>query len=323
MRKDLQVYPVMNLPSLSIIIPVYNNEESLQILIERLGDTLNEYALENELRVIFVDDGSTDNSNSVIKNLLVPENMKVTLLTHKQNLGQLRAIYSGLRISNAEAIVHLSADLQDPPELILDFLNEYKSGVEIVYGMRKEREDGHWRKATSYIAYRIARIGNPRIPRGGFDYFLISAGVKDELIAKYSNQEFIQGAILKTRSIHKGISYTREKRPYGKSQWTFRKKARLLADILVESTFAPIRVLTGIGFAVVTGAILVLCYFLALRLLGYATVDGFTALAFLVIALGGMNLLIVGILAEYLIRLIKQFAGIENNSFASVEEIAK
>jgi dolichol-phosphate mannosyltransferase len=96
-----------------------------------------------------------------------------------------------------------------------------------------------------------------------------------------------------------------------------------LADILVESTFAPIRVLTGIGFAVVTGAILVLCYFLALRLLGYATVDGFTALAFLVIALGGMNLLIVGILAEYLIRLIKQFAGIENNSFASVEEIAK
>jgi dolichol-phosphate mannosyltransferase len=233
----------------------------------------------------------------------------------------LRAIYSGLRQSTAEAIVHLSADLQDPPELILDFLNEYKSGFEIVYGVRKDREDGYWRKATSFLAYKIARIGNPLIPREGFDYFLISSGVKDELITKYSNLEFIQGAILKTRSIHKGIPYTREKRPFGKSQWTFRKKARLVTDILVESTFAPIRILTAVGFMVVTGVFFVLCYFVILRILGYATVDGFTALAFLIITLGGMNLLIVGILAEYLIRLIKQLAGKDASSFASVEEI--
>jgi glycosyltransferase involved in cell wall biosynthesis len=312
---------VTNLPSLSIVIPVYNNEESLQILIQHLGNTLSEYARENELRVIFVDDASTDNSNSVIKKLLVPENMKVTLLTHKKNLGQLKAIYSGLRFSSTDAIVHMTADLQDPPALILDFLNEYSNGIEVVYGVRQARDDGHWRKVTSYIAYKIARIGNPLIPRQGFDYFLISSGVKEELLAKYSNLEFIQGAILKTRSFHKGIPYTREKRPFGKSQWTFRKKARLLTDILVESTFAPIRILSGIGFIVVTGAFFVLCYFVILRFLGYATVDGFTALAFLVITLGGMNLLIVGILAEYMIRLLKQLKSNENGIFASVDEI--
>jgi polyisoprenyl-phosphate glycosyltransferase len=311
----------INLPSLSIVIPVYNNEASLQILIQRLGVTLNEYTKQQELRVIFVDDASTDNSNTVIKNLFAPENIKISLITHKQNLGQLRAIYTGLRFSSTEAVVHMTADLQDPPELILDFLSKYINGVEVVYGVRKEREDGHWRRITSLLAYKIARIGNPLIPREGFDYFLISSSVKEELLAKYSNLEFIQGAILKTRSNHIGVPYTREKRPFGKSQWTFRKKARLLIDILVESTFAPIRILTAIGFLVVIGSFLALCYFMILRILGYPTVNGFTALAFLVVTLGGMNLLIVGILAEYLIRLIKQSKSSENESFATVEEI--
>jgi polyisoprenyl-phosphate glycosyltransferase len=308
-------------PSLSIVIPVYNNEETLQKLVVRISESLAHYSLKNELNVIFVDDASTDNSNQVVRNLLVPKNIKVTLITHRQNLGQLPAIYSGLRLATTDAIVHMTADLQDPPELIVKFLTEFKTGIEVVYGVREEREDGLWRKTTSFVAYKIARIGNPLIPRGGFDYFLISSSVKDELIAKYSTLEFIQGAILKTRGIHKGIPYTREKRPFGKSQWTFRKKARLLADIVVESTFAPIRIFTAIGFMVVAGTFLVLCYFVTLHILGYAVVDGFIALAFLVITLGGMNLLIVGILAEYLIRLIKQFKNNESGSFATVEEI--
>jgi dolichol-phosphate mannosyltransferase len=200
----------------------------------------------------------------------------------------------------------MTADLQDPPDLIPDFIREYKNGFEIVYGTRKEREDGAWRRLTSLLAYKIARVGNPSIPREGFDFFLISRDVKNELIKSHLQREFIQGAILRTRGKHKGIPYTRRKREHGKSQWTFSKKARLLVDILVESTYAPIRILTLVGFLTVAITMALLFYFIALKFLGYNSFSGFTALAFLIVALGGMNLLIVGILAEYLIRLIKQ-----------------
>jgi polyisoprenyl-phosphate glycosyltransferase len=302
-------------PSLSIVIPVFNNQESLQTLIEQVGDVLRPYSLSNTIEVIFVDDASTDSSKNTIRNMKIPSHITVKLVEHGVNYGQLQAIYSGLRNSTSETIVHLTADLQDPTNLILDFLREYMNGYEIVYGVREQRADGYWRKFTSRVAYRIARIGNSQIPSQGFDYFLISRSVKDELIENYSQKSFLQGSILGTRDKHKGIPYRRERREFGKSQWTFRKKIRLLIDIVVESTFAPIRILSAIGFVIVVFSLLLVSYFLFLRLLGSNSYNGFTILALLIVTLGGMNLLLVGILAEYLIRLIKQSSG--QNSFIS------
>ena len=293
-------------PSISIVIPVFNNRESLQILVNQVGKVLEEYVARAKVEIIFVDDGSTDSSVEAIRGLVFPSNLKIVLAQHGTNHGQLRAIYSGFSLANSDVVIHMTADLQDPPDLILDFVKEYKNGIEIVYGIRKEREDGAWRRLTSLIAYKIARVGNPLIPREGFDYFLISAGVKDELLRSHHQREFIQGAILKIRSNHKAIPYTRRKREHGKSQWTFSKKVRLLMDILVESTFAPIRILTSVGFFIVAITSVLLLYFVLLKIFGYDSFSGFTALAFLIVALGGMNLIIVGILAEYLIRLIKQ-----------------
>jgi dolichol-phosphate mannosyltransferase len=308
-------------PSISIVVPVFNNQESLQILVNQVGITLRDYSEKNKVEIIFVDDGSTDSSVEAIRTLAIPSNLKVVLAKHGTNHGQLRAIYSGFSLANSEVILHMTADLQDPPELILDFIEEYKNGFEIVYGIRKVREDGAWRRVTSSLAYKIARVGNPLIPREGFDYFLISADVKNELIKDHNQREFIQGAILKTRSNHKGIPYTRRKREYGKSQWTFSKMARLLVDILVESTFAPIRILTSVGLIIVAITSALLLYFVILKFLGYDSFDGFTALAFLIVALGGMNLLIVGILAEYLIRLIKQISRQDSIRPVSIETI--
>jgi glycosyltransferase involved in cell wall biosynthesis len=304
-------------PSVSIVIPVFNNEDSLQTLISGLGKILGDYSTKQLVEVIFVDDGSRDNSVGVIRKLSIPRNFNVTLATHKQNHGQLKAIYTGFRISKCETVVHLTADLQDPAGLILDFINEYRNGFEIVYGIRQERKDGIWRRLTSSVAYKIAQTGNAQIPKGGFDYFLISSDVKADLLENYSNREFIQGSILKTRANHRGIPYVRLERAFGKSQWTFRKKLRLLFDILIESTFAPIRMLTYLGTLVVIAALGLLVYFLILRVLGMSTVTGFTTLALLVISLGGLNLLMLGLIAEYLIRLIKQVSG--NHNFVGVE----
>ena len=293
---------------LSVVIPVFNNEESLEILVQQLVANCEAALGNGTYELIFIDDGSQDGSLIRLRELASTSNRNIRILKLAKNYGQLSALFAGYSKALGKAVITVSADLQDPTDLIPKFYREFLSGIDIVIGSRQGRDDGLRRRFASYIAYRVARIGHPTLPSGGFDYFLISRRALDQLLEFQHQTQFIQGAIVDLGLPMSTIPYHRLERPFGKSQWTFLKKIRFLADILVESTFAPIRILTGLGFVIVFLSTLVFGAIGWGKLHGSTPFNGFAALVALITIIGGTIILMVGILGEYLIRTLRQIS---------------
>jgi dolichol-phosphate mannosyltransferase len=293
---------------LSIVIPVFNNAESLQILHHELVSACNEILSNGDYEFIFVDDGSQDESMIKLRELARFSDKNIRIVKLAKNYGQVSAIFAGYSKATGKAIITVSADLQDPIELIPKFYREFLGGCDIVIGSREGRDEGLFRRATSYMAYRVARIGHPTLPAGGFDYFLISRRAIDQILKFQGMTQFIQGAIVDLGLPTQTIPYRRKARAHGKSQWTFLRKTRFLGDILVESTFAPIRIFTGFGFLTVLISNALLLVIGWGKLHGSTPFNGFTSLAALITTIGGITILMIGILGEYLIRTLRQIS---------------
>ena len=164
----------MNQVELSVVIPVYNNKESLELLSEQIFSNCDSILPKISYEVIFVDDGSVDGSYEILSAIQVANSKTVRVLKLSRNYGQVNALFAGYTYASGKAVITISADLQDPTDLISQFYDEFRKGYDVVIGSRESRQDGTYRKITSYIAYSVARIGYPKLPSGGFDFFLIS-----------------------------------------------------------------------------------------------------------------------------------------------------
>lgn len=298
----------INQVELSVVIPVYNNKESLALISEQIFSNCDSIIPIISYEVIFVDDGSVDGSYEILSTIQAANSKTVRVLKLSRNYGQVNALFAGYTHALGKAVITISADLQDPTDLIPQFYDEFRKGHDVVIGSRESRQDGTYRKITSYIAYRVARIGYPNLPSGGFDFFLISKKAVMQLLEYYGRSQFLQGSIINMGFEIRNIPYQRNERPFGKSQWTFRKKFRYLTDILIESTFAPIRFLTCVGLLIVAFSLISLLIIFWGKLSGNSPFNGFAALATLITAIGGTIILMIGILGEYLIRAIRQIS---------------
>lgn len=289
--------------NIDFIVPVYNNNESLEELVDILTGIGKE--LGNNFRIICVDDGSKDDSLATLERIRKVRCKDLINIQLIKNYGQLAAIFAGFEMSNASKIVVISADLQDDAGKIVLMSQALDEGFEVAACHRVERAESSYRQLTSWIAYKIARLGYPEMPRGGFDYFMLSRIALNEIIENQKRTTFLQGAILRLGFPIKWIPYKRISRKYGKSQWTFRKKVAFLLDILFESTLSPLRFISFSGALVSLFSVFVILQVSIGRLVGKSPFDGFAFIVSLICFFGGLSIFSIGILGEYILRMLK------------------
>jgi dolichol-phosphate mannosyltransferase len=289
---------------LSVVIPVYFNAESLAPLWQALEAALEQLPEGLRWEVVFVDDGSGDGSFAELERLHRETGGRVRVARLTRNFGQVAAILAGLQLARGDACVVLSADLQDPPALIPEMARRWNGGaVKIVLATRAAREDGALARWASRAFYRLMRrYAVPNMPEGGFDFFLIDRRVVNIVNALDEKNTFIQGMILWTGFPPEMIPYTRRKRPRGRSRWTLSGKIKYFIDGFVTYTVAPIRLITLVGLTVSLLSFGYAALILVLRLLWGLPVEGWAPTMISILGLSGVQLVMLGIIGEYLWR---------------------
>lgn len=304
----------------SIIIPVYYNEGS----IEKTFDIINEHViLKNQnltCELIFVDDGSKDNSFKEILALKEKNPDLIKAIKFTRNFGQVSAIYAGYKYARGRCLINISADLQDPPELINEMINcHFGDGYEIVICTREAREDNFFKRKTSGIFYKlIKKLSFPNMPAGGFDFVLISSKVKDIILEKYESNPFWQGQLLWTGHRTKFILYKRTERTIGQSRWTFSKKIKYLIDGITSYSYFPVRLMSVIGSLVAFVGFLYAIFIILARVFGNVVPYGWAPIMVMVLVLSGIQMLMIGVVGEYLWRVLDQ---VRNRQLYIIERI--
>jgi len=288
---------------LSVVVPVYYNSQSLPELLTRLNTLKNELLKINlDFEVIAVDDGSKDNSNEVLVDLVVKYNF-LTSYQLTKNFGEATSSKFGLRKVTGDAFSVLAADLQDPPELILDMANAWINGNSFVICERIKRNDPNFSKLLAKIYYKfLTKFIMPTYPKKGFDLFLMDA--KYLPVINESSKSSSVPLILSWIGIEPfKINYVRQAREHGKSTWTLFKRVNLLLDVLFSFSRKPIRIVSTTGALTAIGGLVYGLIVIIERLNGATGSQGTASLIALVSFTSGLVLLTLGIIAEYIWRI--------------------
>lgn len=288
----------------SIVIPVYYNEENIPVTWLAVSEALAELPPEIDWEVIFVDDGSGDDSYERLLEIHQAAPRRVRIIKLTRNFGQVAAILAGFRHATGDCCVVMSADLQDPPELIVEMVHCWEKGErKIVLAIRESREDGWLSRIGSRMFYELMRrYAIPNMPIGGFDFFLVDRVVVDIINEADEKNSFLQGQVLWTGYDPVLISYARLRREIGQSRWTISRKLKYLADGFVSYTETPVRMITIFGLIVSMLSFGYALLILVLKLFWRLPVEGWAPLMITVLMLGGIQMVMLGVIGEYLWR---------------------
>ena len=260
---------------------------------------------------VFIDDGSDDGS---LQELLAirQRDATVRIISFTRNFGQMAAILAGLKASTGDLVLHLSADLQDPVDLIPRMVRQFEAGSEVVVAHRENRDDRLTSQLTSRLFYRIIRLSLPDIPSGGFDYVLMARKVVDAFNSIEVRNRFFQGDLLWLGYRTSFIPYTRAKRRYGRSQYTFAKRLKNSIDAILDSSYLPIRFISLVGVLTALTGFLYAVDIVYARLRHNIPATGLAPIMILVLVIGGLLMLMLGIIGEYVWRIYDEVKGKPN-----------
>jgi dolichol-phosphate mannosyltransferase len=295
-------------PTYSIVAPIYNELENIPQLYRRVREVMDSTGESWEL--LLVDDGSTDGSTDAICRLGM-EDQRVRPVIFARNFGHQIAITAGWDYARGDAVVTIDADLQDPPELILEMVQKWKQGYEVVYAVRVEREGESWFKLwTASLFYRIIyRITDVKIPLDTGDFRLLDRKVVDVLKNMRERHRFPRGMSAWVGFKQIGVEYKRAARQAGETKYPFRKMFRLALNAITSFSYFPLQVATFFGFASAGIAILAIIPVVYLRMTGSQAFFGQATTLIAVLFLGGVQLISLGILGEYIGRLYDEAKG--------------
>lgn len=287
---------------ISIVIPVYYNQDNLKPLYKDIQEKLYSHA-EYEWEIVMVNDGSQDNSYGVMQELAATD-ARLKIFSLSRNFGSHAAILCGLSKCTGDCAVVKAADLQEPTELVIDMVKSWEKGHNVVLAVREGREESKQQTLFANLYYWLVRkTALPNMPKGGFDVYLLDRKVIGVLMALDEKNSALTGQILWSGFKTDKIYYTRLAREIGTSRWTLKKKIRLVSDTLFSFSTLPIKIVTIIGTLSFIGsliwAVLVLCF----KLAGMIEVSGWTTLFIFNLFSFGVIMLTLGILGEYLWRI--------------------
>jgi dolichol-phosphate mannosyltransferase len=286
---------------LSIVIPVYYNEDNIPHLYEKLKETI--FDNKNfDYELIFVDDGSKDNSYNELKKLREINN-KIKLIKLSRNFGSHTAILAGLSNTSGDCATVISADLQDPPTIILDMLEKYNEGNKVVLAVREDREESISQKFFSNTYYKMMkRFALSNMPEGGFDCFLIDKMVIEVITSMKEKNSSLMGQILWCGFKTEKIYYVRKEREIGKSRWTLAKKIKLFIDSFIAFSYTPIKVMSSLGYLISSMGFLYGIYIFFNKVFKGIPIEGWTSLMIVILLLSGIQMILLGVIGEYLWR---------------------
>jgi dolichol-phosphate mannosyltransferase len=295
-------------PAITVVVPVFNEKESLPELYRRMSEALD--SLGETWELILVDDGSQDGSTEIIRQLAKQDD-RVTPIIFARNFGHQIAVTAGLDYSRGQAVVIIDADLQDPPEVIPELIEKWREGYQVVYAVRSEREGETWLKtATASMFYRlIFRITDVKIPLDTGDFRLLDRKVVDVMCRMRERHRFLRGMAAWVGFRQVGVPYRRAARFAGVTKYPFRKMLRLALNAITGFSYFPLQVATYIGFISAGISIIVIPFVVGLRLLGSQAFFGQASTLLAVLFLGGVQLICVGILGEYIGRIYDEVKG--------------
>lgn len=286
----------------SLIIPLYKNQDSIADLLKAI--TLLDQQLNNQLEAVFVVDGSPDQSYALLKQSLPKACFRAQLLLLSRNFGSYAAIRTGLEAAQGEFFAVMAADLQEPPELILEFFHALKTeDIDVTLGVRKSRQDPLMQKIPAKLYwYFYKKWVQQDMPHGGIDIFACNLSFRNELLRLNELNSSLIGLVLWLGFKRKLVNYTRLERRHGKSAWGFRKKIKYAMDSAFAFSDLPIRLLYFLGIAgILLSLILTTIVFLA-KLFGVISVPGYATTLITIVFFAALNSTGLGIIGSYVWR---------------------
>lgn len=290
-------------PLLSVVIPVYNEEENLPTLLGELLPVLREFGT---YEVVFVDDGSSDASVDIILRQRDAD-PRIKLLELSRNFGHQAALSAGLDHATGQAVAFMDADLQDPPDLLREFVLRWQAGQEVVYAVRTKRKESAFKRAGYWTFYRLLRrLADIEIPLDTGDFCLMDRKVVDALVALPEKSRFLRGLRTWVGFRQEGVVYERPARHAGEVKYTLRKLIRLAVSGLLAFTSTPLRLASYLGFLTAFLGVVYLGVAVVARVLAGRVPAGWTSIIAITLIVGGSQLLVTGVLGEYVAKIYEE-----------------
>ena len=292
-------------PLLSVVVPCYNEEAAVSEMHRSLTAVLdNAPATDFEIEIVYVDDGSRDVTLERLRGFQSAD-PRVRIISLSRNFGQQMAVTAGLAEAAGDAVAVMDADLQDPPEVILDMLELWRRGIDVAYGVRSGRKgETAFKRWTSKLFYRLMTlISDVPIPIDTGDFRLMDRKVVNAFLAMPERDRFVRGMVAWAGFRQEPVHYHRRARAAGETKWPFTEMLHLAVDGIVSFSFIPLRLATWAGFLAAGLAMLGIVYAVFVRIFTDAWVTGWAALFIAILFLGGVQLMLVGVLGEYLGRI--------------------
>ncbi|MFW5719729.1 MAG: glycosyltransferase family 2 protein [Candidatus Dojkabacteria bacterium] len=290
---------------ISLVLPVFNEEETLDVLYESLQVLLDQISRRRyRVEVLFINDGSSDRSMEKLIGYH-HHDKRVKLVSFSRNFGQQMAVTAGLDIAQGDAVIIMDSDMQDPPEVSLKLIEKWEEGYDVVYAQRKTRKDSPFKKITSHFFYRVLdKLADIRIPKDTGDFRLMDKKVVHALRKFREHNRFMRGLVSYVGFKQTAILFERHERYAGVTKYPLKKMVKLAIDGITGFSTIPLRVITHFGFFVSLLSFLGIVYALLLRVFfPDITVSGWTMLIISVLFIGGVQMVMLGILGSYIGRI--------------------
>lgn len=297
-----------SLPVYSLIIPIYNEEDNIPLLYQRVKAVMDQLG---DCELILINDGSRDHSLSLIRELNT-QDARVCYLSFARNFGHQIAVTAGLNFARGKAVIILDADLQDPPELLPDLIEQWQQGYQVVYAQRTKRKQESWfKRFTAYVFYRLLqRLADVNIPADTGDFCLMDRQVVDLLNVMPERNRYIRGLRSWVGFRQTAVKFERDPRYAGDVKYTFRKSLRLAINSLVSFSIVPLRLATYLGLFSALMALLMAVLVLYWRLFQVnSPITGLATIVIAILFLGSVQLICIGILGEYIGRIYDEVKG--------------
>jgi glycosyltransferase involved in cell wall biosynthesis len=302
-------------PEISIVIPAYNEEGNIEVVVDRLTSTLN--SIKN-LQIIFVNDGSSDNTLAELKKLSKRDS-RIHFVSFSKNFGHQAALKAGIDFANGDCVISMDADMQHPPSLITEMIKYWKEGYDVVYTQRTEDKDlSFFKKITSkYFYFLLRKMSDVPIEQGTADFRLLDNKVAD--IIRKSNDPFlfIRGFVPWMGFNQKKIVYKPDERFSGSSKYTLKKMLNFAINGITGFSIKPLRFATFLGISISLLAFLYAIYAISIYFVNAQIISGWASLLTSVLFIGGIQLIILGIIGEYIGKIYIQ---LKNRPFYIVNE---
>ncbi|MFE2754376.1 glycosyltransferase family 2 protein [Actinosynnema sp. NPDC059335] len=289
--------------SIAYVFPVFNEAENIELLHDTVCRVTRDLADRYHFTFIYVDDGSTDDSAGRLQALADADD-RVTVIELARNFGHQTAITAGLDLADADAVIVMDSDLQDPPRVSLELIARWQQGYEVVYAQRRSRRDSTFKKLTASAFYRVLRaIASVDIPRDTGDFRLLDRKVVDELRKFRERDRFLRGLVSYIGFRQTGVLFDRDERYAGATGYPLGKMVRLAADGLLGFSVAPLKLISRLGYGISLLSFLGILYAVGVKVLAPETaVPGWAFTAIALFFLGGVQITMQGVLGSYIGR---------------------